>query len=73
MGLDERYLRPTEVPVLLADSSEAKRRLGWMARIGFGELVRIMVDAELETFGLRAPSSEHRALPNELFPWLLRP
>ncbi len=73
VGLDPRYLRPSEVPMLQADCSEAKRRLGWMARIGFRDLVRIMVDAELQALGVRAPSGEHRSLPSAMFPWLQRP
>src|SRR5919106_3122166 len=52
VALDTRYLRPTEVPLLQANPSEAKRRLGWEARVRFKELVRIMLDADLEAAGL---------------------
>jgi len=44
---DPRYRRPTEVPLLQADPSEAKRRLGWQSTVTFRDLVRIMVDADL--------------------------
>ena len=47
--IDPRYFRPAEVDVLLGDPSKAKQRLGWEARVGFDELVRIMVDADIET------------------------
>ena len=47
VAIDPRYLRPTEVPLLQADPSQAKRRLGWEARVRFKELVRIMVEADL--------------------------
>jgi GDPmannose 4,6-dehydratase len=47
--IDPRYFRPAEVDVLLGDSSKAKEMLGWEARVGFDELVRIMVDADIET------------------------
>jgi GDPmannose 4,6-dehydratase len=46
--LDPRYLRPTEVDFLLGDSSRAKARLGWTPRTSFRELVRLMMDADLE-------------------------
>jgi GDPmannose 4,6-dehydratase len=45
---DERFMRPAEVDVLLADASEARRVLGWQPRVTFTELVAMMVDAELE-------------------------
>ncbi len=50
--VDPRYLRPTEVPVIFADAQKAKTRLGWEPRIRFAELVRIMVDADMEAEGL---------------------
>jgi GDPmannose 4,6-dehydratase len=45
---DATRLRPAEVDTLLADPGKAKRELGWEARTSFAELVRIMVDADLE-------------------------
>jgi GDPmannose 4,6-dehydratase len=50
--IDERYLRPTEVDELRGDPSKAERVLGWRARVGFTELVRIMVEADLREAGL---------------------
>ena len=50
--IDERYLRPTEVDELCGDPSKAERVLGWRARVGFAELVRIMVEADLRLAGL---------------------
>jgi GDPmannose 4,6-dehydratase len=49
---DARYLRPTETAGLMADSSKAKRVLGWRPKISFRELVMIMVDADMRTAGL---------------------
>jgi GDPmannose 4,6-dehydratase len=46
--IDARYLRPTEVDVLLGDASKAKKQLGWTPKVKFGELVRMMVDADLK-------------------------
>jgi len=46
--VDPRYFRPAEVDVLLADPSKAREKLGWEARVGFDELVEIMVEADLQ-------------------------
>ena len=46
--LDPRYLRPSEVDLLVGDPSKAERVLGWKASTGFEELVHIMVDADWE-------------------------
>jgi GDPmannose 4,6-dehydratase len=53
--IDPRYYRPTEVDYLLADATLAKKELGWEPRIYFKDLVRIMVDADLELLGLDPP------------------
>jgi GDPmannose 4,6-dehydratase len=46
--IDPRYFRPTEVDFLLGDARKAKKILGWQPRVNFKELVRIMVDADLQ-------------------------
>ncbi len=46
--VDPRYLRPTEVDYLQGDPSKANRVLGWKPRVTFEELVRVMVDHDLE-------------------------
>jgi GDPmannose 4,6-dehydratase len=46
--IDPRYYRPTEVDVLLGDASKARARLGWEPQVSFGELVRLMVDADVQ-------------------------
>jgi len=46
--IDPRYYRPTEVDLLIGDSSKAKKELGWESKIKFKELVRIMVKADFE-------------------------
>jgi len=45
--MDERYLRPAEVDALQANPEKARRILGWHHKVGFEELVRLMVDAEM--------------------------
>ncbi len=51
VGIDPRYYRPTEVDFLLADTKKAKEKLGWEARTKFDDLVKIMVQSELEAHG----------------------
>lgn len=67
--VDPRYFRPTEVALLRADASEAKRRLGWEARVRFRGLVRIMVDADLEALGQTAPGEGNRCLAERGLDW----
>ncbi len=45
---DARYERPSEVDLLIGDSTKARRQLGWAPKVSFKELVKIMVDADLE-------------------------
>src|SRR6184192_3273057 len=49
LTIDERYYRPAEVDLLIGDPGKAKRKLGWEARTKFKDLVRLMVDADMET------------------------
>jgi GDPmannose 4,6-dehydratase len=51
--VNPRYFRPAEVDRLLSDSSKARRELEWEPKVGFEELVRMMVDADLEAVGTR--------------------
>ena len=46
--IDPRYFRPTEVDYLLGDPSKAKEELGWEPQISFKELVKMMVEHDLE-------------------------
>ena len=45
---DKRYLRPTEVDQLLGDATKARTQLGWEPKVKFHELVKMMVEADLE-------------------------
>jgi GDPmannose 4,6-dehydratase len=47
VAIDPRYFRPTEVDALRGDASKAQRVLGWEPKVGFEQLVRIMVDADI--------------------------
>ncbi len=46
--VDPRYFRPTEVEQLLGDPTKARTKLGWQAKTTFADLVKEMVDADLE-------------------------
>jgi GDPmannose 4,6-dehydratase len=46
--VDSRYFRPTEVETLLGDATKAREKLGWQPKIGFEELVREMIQADLQ-------------------------
>jgi GDPmannose 4,6-dehydratase len=45
---DERFMRPAEVDLLVGDPARARQELGWEREVGFRDLVRMMVDADLE-------------------------
>ncbi len=52
--VDPKFFRPAEVKTLLGDPSRAKRKLKWTPKVSFPELVRMMVDADLEKLRKRA-------------------
>jgi GDPmannose 4,6-dehydratase len=48
LSVDERFFRPTEVDILIGDSSKAKEKLGWEPKIQLRELVKEMMSSDLE-------------------------
>jgi GDPmannose 4,6-dehydratase len=66
---DPRYIRPAEVDILLADASKARAKLGWETKINFRELVRIMVDADMESVGLKPVGESFRILEEKFGAW----
>jgi GDPmannose 4,6-dehydratase len=58
---DPKFYRPAEVDLLLADPSKARRELGWAPKVGFAELVAMMVDADLERLSATTPLAGARA------------
>jgi len=46
--IDQKYFRPSEVDLLVGDPSKAKQKLGWEPKIKFKDLVKMMVDADIE-------------------------
>jgi GDPmannose 4,6-dehydratase len=51
--LDQRFIRPAEVDTLLADPSRARSELDWSPTLTFEQLIRMMVDADLDRLGVR--------------------
>ena len=66
--IDPRYYRPTEVDALRGDATKARERLGWTPRVGIDELVRRMVDHDLELARqeLTLREAGHRVAPRGL-------
>jgi GDPmannose 4,6-dehydratase len=52
VAFDERYLRPTEVDLLIGDPAKAQAKLNWQPSVTFEELVHLMVEADLQALGL---------------------
>lgn len=67
--VDPRYFRPLEVDSLIADASKARNKLGWDPKIKFKELVRIMVDADIEALNLDAPGDGKQILSEKFGEW----
>ena len=66
---DPRYFRPTEVDFLLANASKARQVLNWEPRVYFRDLVRVMVDADMEAVGLASPGEGRRILETHHGKW----
>lgn len=65
--IDPRYFRPTEVENLVADTKKAWKKLGWLPKIKFEDLVKIMVDADMKKAGLE-PVGEGYQILEKKFP-----
>ena len=59
---DPRYFRPAEVDLLLGDAGKARRELGWEPKVSFKELVRLMVDHDLELAKQESAAQQARGL-----------
>jgi GDPmannose 4,6-dehydratase len=55
--IDERFMRPADIEVTKGDSSKAKQKLGWQPRVGFKELVEMMVDADMARLSQAHPTA----------------
>jgi GDPmannose 4,6-dehydratase len=61
VAIDPRYLRPTEVDLLLGDPTKAREQLGWQHKTTFAELIREMVQADLEAVALERHRRERHS------------
>jgi GDPmannose 4,6-dehydratase len=55
---DKRYLRPSEVDLLIGDSTKARTTLDWQPSVTFEQLVALMVEADLNALGLTSPNGK---------------
>ncbi len=65
--IDPRYFRPTEVEELISNPAVAKRKLRWTSQIGFTDLIKIMLDADMRNVGLE-PVGEGDEILEKTFP-----
>ncbi|MBN3885746.1 MULTISPECIES: GDP-mannose 4,6-dehydratase [unclassified Nostoc] len=63
---DERYLRPSEVELLIGDSTKARQNLGWTPSVTFEELVSLMVEADLQALGHTSPNGNGSQFPADI-------
>ena len=56
VGVDSKYIRPTEVDLLLGDATKAKQQLGWTPKTTFDGLIRMMVESDLEEERKKCPA-----------------
>jgi len=67
--IDQKYYCPTEVENLGADSTKAREQLNWSPKISFKDLVKIMVDYDLELSGLSSPGLGRKILKENGLIW----
>ena len=67
--IDPKYYRPNEVDYLQADPGKARQVLDWEPRVFFKDLVRIMVDADLELIGLESPGEGAKIIEKQHGNW----
>ncbi|MBW4667671.1 MAG: GDP-mannose 4,6-dehydratase [Cyanomargarita calcarea GSE-NOS-MK-12-04C] len=63
---DQRYLRPSEVDLLIGDSTKARQNLDWEPSVTFEGLVSLMVEADLQALGLTSPNGEGSSMPYDI-------
>jgi len=67
--IDPIYFRPTEVEDLRADTTKARKQLNWSPKISFKDLVKIMVDYDMELIGLPSPGEGRRIIQGKGLEW----
>jgi GDPmannose 4,6-dehydratase len=69
VSVDPKYFRPTEVDYLCADLTKTRSELGWEPKIRFHDLVKIMLDFDLEQVGIAPPLEGLRSLERHGLQW----
>ncbi|MEM9276097.1 MAG: GDP-mannose 4,6-dehydratase [Cyanobacteria bacterium P01_F01_bin.143] len=67
VAFDPRYLRPTEVDLLIGDPTKAKTKLCWQPSVDFPSLVKLMVDSDLLALGLNSQNIQEDAIVESPF------
>jgi GDPmannose 4,6-dehydratase len=67
--IDPKYFRPTEVDYLKADITKAQKQLGWIPKVTFHDLVKIMMDADMKAAGLTSPNKGALILKEKGIHW----
>jgi len=67
--VDSRYFRPTEVEYLQADYDKARKELSWSPKVSFKDLVKIMVDYDLELLNLPLPGLGKKIIKENRLDW----
>jgi GDPmannose 4,6-dehydratase len=67
--IDPQYMRPSEVDMLKADASKARKELGWEAKIKFQDLISIMMDAEMESAGIQPVGKGQQVIDASFSDW----
>jgi GDPmannose 4,6-dehydratase len=63
--IDQRYMRPNEVSVLKANCTKARTKLAWSPKVSFVDLIKIMVDSDMESIGLKPIGEGKRILESK--------
>jgi GDPmannose 4,6-dehydratase len=58
--MDKKFERPAEVDLLVGDPSKAKEKLGWERKVGFTDLIAMMVEADMERYQKQGHSPRPR-------------
>ena len=66
VDFDERYLRPSEVELLIGDPTKSRQKLGWSPSVTFEQLVSLMVEADLKALGQTSPNCNRVQVNQEI-------
>jgi len=67
--IDQRYVRPLDVNHLEADTRKARDLIGWEPKVKFADLVKIMVDSDMELNGLDAIGEGKKVIEERFDGW----